>query len=335
MKPPLVSILMPFKNTAVFLPECLQSIVNQTYVNWELWAIDDHSIDESLAIVRQFEQEDTRIHSVENNGIGIIEALRYGYDRCTGNLVTRMDSDDIMTPNKLDVMVGVLRHFGIGHLAIGQVRYFSSNGISDGYYRYEKWLNSLTEKGINFSEIYKECVVPSPCWMAYKQDLERCGSFLSDRYPEDYDLTFRFYENRLTCIPCGHVLHYWRDYETRTSRTSEHYAQNYFLGIKLHYFLKLDYDSQRPLVVWGAGFKGKHIAKGLIEQGIPFFWCCDNPNKIGKKIYGKELCHYAELNTMKSPQSIITVANSEAQTMIRHYFSELGQRAIKDYYFFC
>ncbi|MCJ7467580.1 MAG: glycosyltransferase [Maribacter sp.] len=335
MKQPLVSILMPFKNTAVFLPECLQSILNQEYENWELWAINDHSSDTSLAVVQNFERRDHRIHIVANSGQGIIEALRSAYARCNGNLITRMDSDDVMTSDKLAIMVRLLLHFGEGHLALGQVKYFSENGISDGYYRYEKWLNQLTEKGINFSEIYKECVVPSPCWMAYRQDLESCGAFTSNRYPEDYDLTFRFYEKGLTCIPCDQVLHYWRDYETRTSRTSEHYAQNYFLGIKLYYFLKLDYDSRRSLVIWGAGFKGKTIAKSLIELGIRFIWLCDNPNKIGKRIYGKEMHHYTELNTMKSPQSIISVANDKAQTMIRRYLSGLGQSQGKDYFFFC
>mgnify|MGYP000860087858 CR=1 FL=1 len=74
--------------------------------------------------------------------------------------------------------------------------------------------------------------------MVHKTDLDLCGAFLADRYPEDYDLAFRFYEKGLTCISCNKILHYWRDYDTRTSRTSEHYAQNYFLEIKLHYFLK-------------------------------------------------------------------------------------------------
>jgi glycosyltransferase involved in cell wall biosynthesis len=335
MKPPLVSILMPFKNTAVFLPECLESILNQEYEHWELWAINDHSSDSSLTIVRNFARSDDRIHVITNNGQGIIEALRCAYSRCNGNLITRMDSDDIMTPDKLAVLVRSLLRFGAGHLALGQVKYFSDTGISDGYERYEKWLNQLTEKGANFSEIYKECVVPSPCWMAYTEDLENSGAFTSDRYPEDYDLTFRFYEKGVTCIPCDQVLHYWRDYETRTSRTSEHYAQNYFLDIKLYYFLKLEYDAQRPLVVWGAGYKGKTIAKSLIDKGIRFVWLCDNPNKIGKKIYGMPMHHYTELHTMNSPISIITVANDKAQSMIRHYLSGLGQSQGRDYFFFC
>ncbi|MEM9144189.1 MAG: glycosyltransferase family 2 protein [Bacteroidota bacterium] len=330
-----VSIVMPFKNTAVFLGECLLSIQNQKFTNWELLAVDDHSTDGSWELLRQFSECDSRIRIFQNSGEGIIPALRTAYAHSNGQFITRMDSDDIMPENRLAWMVQALENLGPGYLAIGQVRYFSDRGISNGYQRYETWLNGLTEKGDNYSEIYKECVVPSPCWMVHRFDMDAIGAFLPDAYPEDYDLTFRFYERGLQCIPCALVLHLWRDYDTRTSRTSPHYAQNNFLEIKLRYFLKLEYDIHRPLAVWGAGNKGKEIAKRLVQGKIDFYWLCDNPKKIGKSIYGKEMLHYKVLRELGHPQSIITVANEEAQDMIRAYLSQLGQVSMRDYFFFC
>ncbi|MER3317433.1 MAG: glycosyltransferase [Allomuricauda sp.] len=330
-----VSIIIPFKNTAHFLSECLDSIVNQSYANWEILAVNDHSTDESFELLSSYSYKDERIKVFQNNGSGIIPALQTGYAKSNGAFVTRMDSDDIMRPNRLEVMVNSLHETGPGYIAVGQVKYFSDRGISNGYERYEEWLNGLTSTGHNFDEIYKECVIPSPCWMVYHEDFEKCEGFKPQRYPEDYDLTFRFYEQGFKIIPCEQVLHRWRDYDTRTSRTHEHYAQNYFLDIKLHYFLKLNHDRTRPLVVWGAGFKGKKIAKGLKKQGLEFVWLCDNPKKIGKSIYGKELVHFEALQNLDDPQSIITVANENAQKEIRRYFSELGQSPMQDYFFFC
>lgn len=335
MSASLVSILIPFKNTAAFLPECLNSIVSQSYPHWEVLAVDDHSSDGSKELVASFGRHDARFRVLENEGNGIIEALRTAWASSKGGLITRMDSDDIMYPDRLKIMVNSLLNYGRGHLATGQVKYFSDQGISDGYARYERWLNALTSIGANYSEIYKECVIPSPCWMVHRKDFYTCGAFSHDRYPEDYDLAFRFYESGLRCIPCTHVLHLWRDYPSRTSRTSEHYAQNYFLDIKLHYFLKLDYSKNRVLAVWGAGTKGKTIARQLTDQKVPFIWLCDNPRKIGKKIYGRELCHFSALSDIKRPQSIITVANEEAQQMIRDYLRALGHDAMTDYFFFC
>ena len=335
MLQPLVSILIPFKNTEEFLSECLQSIIEQEYQNWEVVAVDDHSSDKSSEIVHAYADADDRINVLHNQGDGIIEALKTAYSKSKGQLITRMDSDDIMPTMKLKTMAGSLVAHGKDHLAVGQVSYFSERGIGKGYERYEKWLNSLTKIGTNYSEIYKECVIPSPCWMVYREDLDRCGAFEPKRYPEDYDLAFRFYEKGLRIIPCDQVLHLWRDYDTRTSRTSEHYAQNYFLNIKLHYFLKLNYDTAKPLVVWGAGNKGKEISKGLIERNIDFYWLCDNPKKIGKSIYGKKMFHFSKLEELNSAQSIITVANEDAQTTIRRYLLYLGQQNMKDFFFFC
>lgn len=335
MQNPLVSILIPFKNTSEFLPDCLNSIIEQTYSHWEILAVDDGSSDSSYQIVEEYAHKDERIKLSKNPGRGIIQALRHAFNQSKGQMVTRMDSDDIMTLNKLEVMVNLLLHEGDGHVAVGQVTYFSSRGISNGYARYEKWLNHLTEKGSNYNEIYKECVIPSPCWMTYRDDLLKVGAFDSNRYPEDYDLTFRFYRNNLKCIPCHQVLHYWRDYDHRTSRTSEHYAQNYFLGIKLHYFLNIDYKKDSVLTIWGAGYKGKEIAKGLQKAGLKFIWLCDNPNKIGKDIYGVEMQHFSTLKNIENPQSIITVANEQAQESIKKYLAKLGHQNMEDYFFFC
>lgn len=332
---PLISILIPFKNTEQFLYECLDSVCSQTYENWEVLAVNDHSNNASRDLIASLSRKEVRLKVIDNNGNGIIDALRTGYAKSNGQLITRMDSDDIMALNKLQVMVESLLQHGKGHLAVGQVNYFSDHGIGNGYARYEKWLNALTETGNNYSEIYKECVIPSPCWMAFQEDLDACGAFEPERYPEDYDLAFRFYEKGLKCIPCNQILHHWRDYETRTSRTSEHYAQNYFLDIKLHYFLKLDRNLERPLALWGAGNKGKAIAKSLQAKNIPYHWVCDNPKKIGKEIYGKEMLHFSELRELKNPQSIVCVANEEAQAMIKCYFGKIRQKHMSDYFFFC
>lgn len=335
MQTPLVSILIPVKNTAPFLPECLQSICDQTYDQWEVIAVNDHSSDSSKTILESFASKDARFKVFDNEGSGIIPALQKAYKHSGGDYITRMDSDDIMTANKLQVMSNTLKVHGAKHLAVGQVKYFSETGISNGYERYEIWLNQLTEKGSNFSEIYKECVIPSPAWMVHRIDFDACGAFDSDRYPEDYDLTFRFRQQQLKCIPCTKVLHHWRDYESRTSRTHEHYAQNYFLDIKTHYFLEQDYDKDRPLVVWGAGSKGKTIAQILLKKGIQFHWVCDNPNKVGKSIYNCEMKHFSFLSVLNNSQSIITVANENDQKEIRSYLSGLHQTEMKDYFFFC
>ncbi|WP_298533522.1 glycosyltransferase family 2 protein [uncultured Algibacter sp.] len=335
MQNPLVSILIPFKNTELYLAECIKSILNQTYLNWELIMVDDNSSDQSYNIVNAFAEKDERILILKNLGNGIIDALQLAFKHSKGNLITRMDSDDIMRKNKIEVLAKNLIVNGKSHVALGLVNYFSKDGIKAGYKSYETWLNTLTKNGANYTEIYKECVIPSPCWMIHREDLIACDAFNPSRYPEDYDLAFRFYKQDYKCIPCETVLHDWRDYITRASRTHVHYAENHFIDIKLHYFLKLDYNPDRKLVVWGAGRKGKKVAKLLSEKKVDFEWVCDNPKKIGKDIYGTVLKPFSFLEEVPHTQSIITVANKDEQKTILKYMNRLKRKPIEDYVFFC
>ncbi len=331
----LISILFPVKNTAIFLSDCLDSIIQQTEGQWELIAINDHSTDNSGKILQEFAQVDPRIKVFNNIEKGIIPALRLAYSKSRGQLITRMDSDDLMLSNKLEVLKNQLIANGPGHLSLGLVQYFSTGQLGEGYKKYQNWLNQLSFSGTNFQEVYKECVIPSPCWMVYREDLERCGAFRSNRYPEDYDLCFRFYEKNLKTIPVDQVLHLWRDYPTRTSRTHIHYADNRFLELKLHYFLKLDFDKDRPLIVWGAGKKGKWIVRQLTQQPIPLHWVCNNEKKIGKVIYGQALLAPSIIQQFPRPQFIIAVAEAKGQKEIVHFMKDKGLIAGADYRFFC
>lgn len=335
MAPPLISILSPFKDSAEHIKTCIDSIVAQSYSQWELIIVDDHSTDQSPELVKLFAQEDDRILLLKNSGSGIIQALRLAFEHSSGELITRMDSDDIMAPQKLMVMAQQLQRHGKGHIALGQVKYFCDGTLGNGYKTYEKWLNQLTATGHNFSEIYKECVIPSPCWMVYRDDFTSCGAFSSSTYPEDYDLAFRFYKKGIICLASNEVLHYWRDYETRTSRTDPNYAENHFLTLKIDYFLDLDRKPSRPLVLWSAGFKGKFCAKILKKKKIPFIWICNNPKKIGKHIYKMELCATSALSNLDRPQVIVAVANKISQKRITQQLEAHYLTKSKDYFFFC
>lgn len=331
----LISIIMPVYNTSTYLKECLESIIQQSVKNWELIAIDDFSQDNSLDILTYFAQKDPRIKVLQNLKKGIIPALKLGFDHSQGNFITRMDSDDLMMTNKLEVLQKLLITHGKKHLACGPVKYFSDKGIGDGFKKYESWLNGLIKNGNNFDERYKECVIPSPSWMCFREDFLNCGGFNSDIYPEDYDLTFRFYKGNLKCIPCEEILHHWRDYESRTSRTHPHYADNTFIDLKVHHFLQTDFLHSKKIVIWGAGRKGKKIAQLLNRKKIDFHWICDNPNKIGHDIYGKQLLGMENNVQLSKCQSIITVANSAAQKEIGNLLEQLTLKEGTDYFFFC
>ncbi|MGK0390983.1 MAG: glycosyltransferase involved in cell wall biosynthesis [Maribacter sp.] len=326
-----ISILMPVKNTSAYLHDCLDSILKQTYIHWELLAVDDGSDDDSFQILQSYASKDTRIKALKNEGKGIIHALRTAYKNANGTLITRMDSDDLMTADKLKLMSTALKENGINHLTVGLVEYFSDDELGQGYSRYADWLNELTKNKNNFKEIYKECVIPSPCWMVWKDDLEKCGAFLSDIYPEDYDLCFRMYQHRLNIIPVQKTLHYWRDYPLRTSRNDPNYLDNRFVDLKIKYFFEIDYKKEQSFFLWGAGKKGKNIAKKIIEKNITFHWICDNERKIGKDIYDVRMEHFDTILHHKNAQVIISVSSPKDVVKLKKW---LHENNIYRYWFF-
>lgn len=326
---------MPVKNAEPFLKECLDSILAQDLQNWELIAVDDGSEDNSHSILLEYSFKDERIYPMTNYGNGIIRALRLALENCSGNIITRMDADDIMVVEKLSTLYNSLHQKGIGNIAIGMVEYFSEKPLGEGYKIYETWLNSLTYHGLNYDEIYKECVIPSPCWMVYKEDLMKVRAFNSDLYPEDYDLAFRLYKHNIKPIACNYILHKWRDHSKRSSRNDENYSDNNFLDLKVHHFMELDRDPARPLVIWGAGKKGKNLAKLFIEREEDFFWVSNNPKKKGVNIYDRVIQEVVYIEALNKPQIIVNVSAPKDQNAIRAYLNACLLEPMEDYFFFC
>jgi len=325
----LVSIIMPAKNAAPYIKECLESILAQDYAHWELLVTDDHSTDQTTDILDHFSKQDTRIRIFKNLGHGITPALQTAYAYALGAYITRMDADDIMPQNKLTLLVDTCQSETV--LATGLVKYFSFGTLGEGYIKYADWLNQNLKSQDPFKEIYKECVIPSPCWMLRKPTFDKLGAFDSALYPEDYDLCFRMRRAGLQVQTGDQVLHHWRDYPERSSRTDDNYADNRFLEIKLSYFLADDYDKARPLVIWGAGKKGKSVAQLLIDQKIPFHWISNNPKKIGHDIYGQVIQGEELIDDKSNTQCLICIAGPDDQNHIKKVLKVSNQ--ITPYWF--
>lgn len=326
---------MAIKDTAPYLPACLDSIVAQTYTNWELIAVNDHSTDETPQILEQYAQMDARIKVFHSDRKKLIPTLKYGYPYCTGELLNRMDSDDKMPDYKLQVMYDEWKKHGKGTIVAGGTEHFVDEGqVGDGFRKYEKWLNAVARSNTHYQEIYKECVIPSHCWLIHRDDFDAVGGFDPEIYPEDYDLCFRFYKQQLKVIGIDYILHHWRDRSNRISRTWEEYKDNRYFDMKLRYFYELDRDPSRPLVLWGAGRNGKDMAKLLAAKGDSFLWVCDNPNKIGKDVYGVRMQHFEDIATVSNPQIMVVVASPDGKKSIREQLEQWGKQPVKDYWFF-
>lgn len=101
---PKVSVLMPVYNTEKYVAEAIQSILSQTFTDFEFIIINDGSTDNSEAIIQSFSDERIRYFSNKQN-LGIVDTLNRGLDLCRGEYIARMDADDISLPKRFEKQV--------------------------------------------------------------------------------------------------------------------------------------------------------------------------------------------------------------------------------------
>ena len=332
---PLVSIIMAVKDTAPYLHDCIDSIINQTYTNWELIAVNDHSSDDTPNILKSYAEKDDRIKYYDSDKPRLIPTLQVAHSKATGTLINRMDSDDKMPDYKIQVLVDEWNKYGKGTVIAGGTEHFVDEGeVGGGFIKYEKWLNNVAKTSTHYQQIYTECVIPSHCWIIHKDDFNEVDAFNPLVYPEDYDLCFRFYRKKLKVVGIDKILHHWRDRSNRISRTWDEYKDNRYFDLKLRFFYELDRDYSRPLVLWGAGKNGKDMAKLLQSYNDEFHWVCDNANKVGKDIYGVIMQHFNDIESLKNAQIMIVVASPSGKTEIQDQLNSWNKVAVKDYWFF-
>lgn len=97
-----ISVIIPVYNKGKYLARCLDSVLKQTYTNFEIVAIDDCSTDNSLEILKEYEKKDPRIKLLINKeNLGVCLSSNKCIDFAKGQYIARLDADDIMPPTRL------------------------------------------------------------------------------------------------------------------------------------------------------------------------------------------------------------------------------------------
>ena len=106
-----VSVIIPCYNQANFLDETLQSVLNQTYTNWECIVVDDGSTDNTVLIIEDYCLKDHRFQIVtrpKSKIKGANSCRNYGFEKSQGAYIQWFDSDDLMRKDKLSILVGLI-----------------------------------------------------------------------------------------------------------------------------------------------------------------------------------------------------------------------------------
>ena len=199
---PLVSIIMPSYNAERYIAQSIESVIAQTYDNWELLITDDCSSDKTVDIVREYCEKDKRIDLLDprkHHGIAVTRNL--SIERAKGRFVAFLDSDDIWKSDKLEKQIG----------------YMLDNDVAFTYSSYEIIDNQGNPKNkivpdagvMNYSKYLRNTII---CCGTVVLDRQKVGDFRTPIIDtsEDMSLWLSIMKKGFNAYPVPGPLHQYR-----------------------------------------------------------------------------------------------------------------------------
>jgi CDP-glycerol glycerophosphotransferase len=211
---------VPFYNVGAYIGDCLDSIARQTFADFEAILVDDGSPDDSAVVAKEFCDTDARFRIVEQQNAGLGPARNTGVEHATGEYVTFVDSDDLVTRHGFGLLINSLDRTG-SDFAGGNARRFSNS-----YGVRQSWLHgqafTADRPATHISET-PQLVLDRMVWnKVYRRSFwdEYGYRFPAIRY-EDYPVTLKAHLDAVTVDTVAAPVYFWRERESGDSITQQ------------------------------------------------------------------------------------------------------------------
>ncbi len=321
--PPLVSVLLPYRNVASTIAPALDSLLSQTFQNLEVLAVDDGSTDSGPSQVAQRALADPRVRCLHTPGLGIVPALLHAVHAARGSFIARMDGDDLCHPARFERQVPRLTNeTSLGVVGV-QVEGFPKDAVGDGMRRYIAWQNALVTAEQHAREIFVEAPLCHPTVLIRRDALESVSGWRDVPGPEDYDLWLRLDAKGWGLAKVPEVLFRWRHRPGRATFADSRYALERFREAKAEFLAIRVRRLGLPMILWGAGPTGKRLARALEPHGLfPSSFIDIDPRKIGRTARGAPILSPESLHP-GCGTLVVAVGTRGARELVR---AELTQR---------
>ena len=240
---PLISIIVPIYNVELYLKECIESIINQTYKNIEIILIDDGSPDNCGAICDEYAKKDNRIKVIHKENEGVSAARNTGIESCRGEYISFIDADDFVHPDFINDLYSVIDE--------------NNSDISFcDFYRYETGAKIPTmekkesrlvcyDKFEMLKKINQHNFTNFTVDKLYKRDIFDVIRFPAGRsYFEDASIIYKIIDMFDKIYGTSRKLYYYRDNPNSAMRKKFNKSKFYFFNMieeKMDYYKKKDY----------------------------------------------------------------------------------------------
>jgi len=321
---PLVSVIIPFYQSPN-LPTAIQSILAQTFQDFELILVDNNSPTEIHKKAVAF-LDDSRVRITHEPCQGVVFAMNKGIQLAKGKYIARMDADDFSYPCRLEKQVEALASDTTLEVVSGLVKY---EGLkqNEGFKVYVDWLNTIrTDEEIQMNQ-FVEFPLANPSLMFKKHIFEKYRLFEEGDFPEDYEFFLRLQQGGIKMAKVDSPVLEWRDSDDRLTRTDTRYSTDAFFKIKAKYlanWLQKNNPHHPDILVWGAGRLSRRRSDYLLEYGIRITGYIDIKRK-------NDAIYYEDIPNASSAFIVSYVANRGARDQIRSYLIENGYQEEKQF----
>ncbi len=274
---PVVSITIPAYNAELYLAETLQSVLAQSFNDWEAIIIDDGSTDSTAGIARSFAAKDRRIRLFQQENAGLANARNFGYQESSAEseFCIFLDSDDVWEPNCLEILIAAYKSTSDSLIVYGYARYIDSESspipmrdLSDTYkIRYAFTNKTRIEIPWDYpttfeSLIYQNSIISAGLVLIPRSTLRAAGLFFPDlTVPgcEDWDMWLRIArQGKITLAPTVVMA-----YRVHPNSMSSHRERMINSCISVRYRMLIDesLSTEQRLLVFQTyhDFKGEYL----------------------------------------------------------------------------
>ena len=186
----LISVIIPIYNVEKYLPECLDSLLAQTYPHWQAICVNDGSKDNSLQILQQYADKDARFVIINQANQGLSMARNNGLKQAKGEYVYFLDSDDCLHPQCLEAAYSCAEKYQAEMVCFGFLKNKTGNIISQKY-NLSKIKIKVTDTPLFFQSRHGKYRISFNVWSKlYKRELLNGLEFIPKIHFEDYPHTY-------------------------------------------------------------------------------------------------------------------------------------------------
>lgn len=226
---PKISIIVPVYNTAKYLPKCIDSLLNQTYDNFEIICINDGSTDNSLSLLEEYSKKDFRLKVFTQENLGQGAARNYGLEIATGDYVSFIDSDDWVYLTLYQTFVDAINNAGqyvdIWMFNVASYITGKNDVVPRVFFESDDWERHTDD---NVIHIFDDCMRPFSRNLSAANKIYR-KKFLDDiglRFPigikyEDQVFSLKAFFNAQSLMFTEDVLYKYRNFHSTSSSTEK------------------------------------------------------------------------------------------------------------------